>query len=295
MAGLGVYNNPTMLQKKLTAMLRLLRPELPLAAGTCTVAGQILALGRLPPLGAGALAFACVFCISASALVLNDYFDLEVDRVNAPNRPLPSGLVTPNEVIGLGVLLTLAGLLAAGYFGLPALLLCLLLWLVGFLYNWRFKQSGLPGNLMVSTSVGATFAFGAFSVQDPWNRVAWVFALIAFFVDLGEEIAGDGMDMEGDRLRSSRSIALLRGRRFALRLAVGLWGVVILLTLSLIPIGFSQAKYLAIILGTVALVGWFSVQLLRSKSADEGHRAMRGVYLGQTLIVVAFIIGRLTG
>jgi geranylgeranylglycerol-phosphate geranylgeranyltransferase len=39
----------------------------------------------------------------------------------------------------------------------------------------------------------------------------WTFSLMAFFVGLGEEIAGDAMDMEGDKQRGSRSIALLKG------------------------------------------------------------------------------------
>jgi len=37
----------------------------------------------------------------SAALILNDYFDLEIDRVNAPLRPLPAGLVTQRDVLVL--------------------------------------------------------------------------------------------------------------------------------------------------------------------------------------------------
>ena len=204
-----------MVSRKIQGMLRL-SARSPLAAGICTVLGQILAAGGLPPIWIGILAFISVFCLSAAALIFNDYFDYEVDLINAPTRPLPSGMVSPTEVIGLGVVVTLVGLAAAFAINLAALLFGIGIWLVGFHYNWRFKQTGLPGNLLVSTSVAATFIFGAISVQSPWNGIVWTFALMAFFIDLGEEIAGDAMDIEGDRKRASRSIAIRKGRRFAL-------------------------------------------------------------------------------
>ena len=141
----------------------------------------------------------CGFALSAAALILNDYFDYEVDLVNHPDRPLPSGAVTRSDVLWLTAVTSLVGLLAALALGVSALIISIIFWLIGFLYNWRYKQTGLPGNLMVCASVGVTFILGAVTMHAPWNGVVWTFALMAFFIDLGEEIAGDAMDMEGDR------------------------------------------------------------------------------------------------
>jgi geranylgeranylglycerol-phosphate geranylgeranyltransferase len=175
------------------------------------VIGQVLASGRLPQAQVGILGFLSIFCISSSALIINDYFDYEVDLINAPGRPLPSGKVTRADGIGLTIATTLIGLLASLALGLSALLVCIILWVTGFLYNWRYKQTGLLGNLMVCVSVAATFIFGAITVHAPWSGIVWTFSLMAFFIVLGEEIAGDAMDMEGDKKRGSRSIALLKG------------------------------------------------------------------------------------
>ncbi len=125
------------LRQKITGALRIIRPELPLAAGVCLVLGEVLALGALPPLWGLGLGFFCGFMLSASALVTNDYFDLEVDRINAPGRPLPAGLLSLPEALALGVLLGLLGLAAAWILSPAALPLSLLLWVLGFLYNWR--------------------------------------------------------------------------------------------------------------------------------------------------------------
>lgn len=287
------YYNFTMLPQKLHGMIRLFRPELPLAAGVCVTTGQVLAAGALPQARIGILGFLCVFCLSASALIFNDYFDYEVDKINAPERPLPAGMVSRSDVIGLGTGTTLVGLASAAAIGLDVLLVSIALWLVGFLYNWKYKETGLLGNLMVCTSVAATFIFGAVTVGAAWSGVVWVFSLMAFFLDLGEEIAGDAMDMEGDKRRASRSIALLKGRQYALRISVILWGLVIVLSLLPALLGWLGIPYLIFILCTDALLVFFSIRLVQSRDADTGHRAMRGAYLGMSLCVLAFLIGQL--
>ena len=109
------------LRQKFVGIIRILRPELPLAAAVCVLLGEVLALGSLPPLRALILGFLCGFFLSASALVTNDYFDLEVDRINAPGRPLPAGLLSLPEALALGLLLGLLGLVAAWLLGPLAL------------------------------------------------------------------------------------------------------------------------------------------------------------------------------
>ena len=284
-----------MLSKKINGMIRIFRPELPLAAGICVTAGQVLSSGRLPPLLTGILGFLCAFALSSSALILNDYFDYEVDLINAPSRPLPSGAVSRADVIGLTIVTTLVGLSSALVLGLTALLISILFWLIGFLYNWRYKQTGLPGNLMVSASVGVTFILGAVTMQAPWNSIVWTFALMAFCIDLGEEIAGDAMDMEGDKKRGSRSIALLKGKPLALQITISLWCLVVLLSFLPAIMGWLGISYLIPILITDACLAYFSFRLLKSQNPETGRRAMRGAYLGATLGIVAFLIGRFTG
>jgi len=287
--------NLGMTTEKIQGLIQLFRPELPLAAGICTLTGQIFAAGGLPSFNVGVLGFLSVFCLSGAALILNDLFDLEVDRVNHPGRPLPSGRVTPADVIGLTIAVSLAGLLAALALGWAAFLVGILFWLIGFLYNWRYKETGLPGNLMVCASVAGTFLFGAITVGQPWHPMVWIFSLMAFCFDLGEEIAGDAMDMEGDKKRGSRSIALLKDRAFALRITAALWGVYALLGFVPVLLGLTGASYLVIMLVNTALVVFFSVRLLRSQTPGEGRKAMRGAYLGATLCVAAFLVNQLVG
>ena len=282
-----------MIAKKLKGIIQIFRSELPFAAGICVVLGEIVALGKFPPIRELTLGFLCGFFISGSAIVLNDYFDLEVDKVNAPDRPLPAGMITPREAILLTVLATLIGLAASFLLGLSLFVLSAAFWWIGFLYNRKFKEAGLLGNLMVSSSVGITFVLGGMAVGEPWNKVVWCFALIAFFIDLGEEIAGDAMDMQGDKKRDSRSIAIVRGRSFALVISSLLFGLVILI--SLIPVIFRWlgTSYLLMIFITDVLIIVFTIRLLKSVTPEEGRSSMRGIYLGALFGMLAFIVGQM--
>ncbi|MBX3081988.1 MAG: UbiA family prenyltransferase [Anaerolineae bacterium] len=279
-----------MLKQQIGGAIRLFRPELPTAAGVCVVIGEILALGTLPPLPTLVLGFLCVFLLSGSALITNDYFDLEVDKINAPQRPLPSGAVSPRTVMILGILTALIGLLAALSISPLAFVFSLIIWVMGFLYNWRLKAAGIWGNLIVSASVAATFVLGGLAVGQVWHRTVWVFGLIVFFFDLAEEIAGDAMDAEGDRQRASKSIAIMYGKPTALRLSGLLFGLVIALTLLLIAWGDASLRYWLILPLMDVTILYFVGKLLRSQTSAEGRQSMRGLYLSASLGLVAFLI-----
>lgn len=275
------------------AVIQLLRVDLSFAAGICVVVGEIVAIGSLPSLIEIILGFTVGFFISTSALILNDYFDLEIDEINAPRRPLPSGIVRPSEVILLSIITTVIGLAAAFFIGYTALLVALIFWIIGFLYNWRFKRTGLPGNLMVSSSVAITFIFGGIVVGNPWNAIIWCFSAIAFFIDLGEEIASDAMDMIGDKKINSRSIAINRGKDSALKISGVLFGVVVLISLIPVIFGWLGMIYLGMILFMDTIIIFSTFKLLKSQSIDEGRRYTRLIYLGATVGLVAFIVGQI--
>jgi geranylgeranylglycerol-phosphate geranylgeranyltransferase len=134
-----------MVNWKARGILQILRPQLPYAAGICVFLGEMVALGGFPPLREAALGFICGFFISGSAIVLNDYFDLEVERVNAPDRPLPAGIITPAEAVLLTLITTFLGLAASFMIGVSAFILCVIFWVIGFLYNWKFKEQDCWG------------------------------------------------------------------------------------------------------------------------------------------------------
>lgn len=278
---------------KAVAISDLVRVELPLAAGICVVAGQLLATGKLPLPGMAALGFLTGFFISGAAMISNDYFDLEVDRVNHPSRPLPSGRISILELAVLTCLFSIAGFVTAALLGPVMLALSALIWAVSLAYNWKFKESGLPGNIMVAISVAWTFVFGGISAGGLASGVVWTFGALAFLFDLSEEIAGDAMDMKGDELRSVRSLARARGKKFALGVSVSL--LALFVGVSFVPyiMGWLGAAYLVLVIIANLAVCYFAIELYRCRTPEEGRSAMRKLYLTMMAFTVAFIVSRM--
>ncbi|UNC92001.1 UbiA family prenyltransferase [Candidatus Contubernalis alkaliaceticus] len=279
--------------QKVRGLIELIRPELPFAAGVSVIIGEVIALGSFPSFFDLIVGFLWGFFLSSPAMILNDYFDIEVDRINAPHRPLPSGLISPAEIIYLTVVTTLIGLAVSFFIGLSAVFLYIVFWLVGFLYNWKFKELGIAGNLMVSSSVAVTIILGSLVVGQPWNKVVWSISLMLFFFNLGEEIAADAMDMEGDKKRNVKSIAILIGKKNTLRLSALLFILVIIL--SFLPVFWNLlgTSYLIIISIMDLMILYFGIKLLKSQTTKEGRVYIRKLYLSALIGMLAIIISKL--
>jgi len=279
---------------KIKGLLKLLRFELPFSAGVCVVMGQMLALGEFASIFITISGFVSVFLISASILVMNDYFDVETDKINAPRRPIPLGLVSPTEAFLFSLLLLFAGLLLSYLISITVLLISILLSFIGFLYNRYFKKSGLPGNLMVSFSVGMTFVYGGASVGLPLNKMVLFFGLIAALIDLGEEIAADAMDIKGDLLINSNSLAIKYGESIAIKISSYIFIFVILLSLIPFLLNWFSIVYLIPIGIMDVSIGYSVFRLLKSKN-EEGRKFIRWIYLGAISGIILFIIMRVIG
>jgi geranylgeranylglycerol-phosphate geranylgeranyltransferase len=275
--------------ERLRSYSGLVKPELPLAAGVCVVAGQVLVLGDFAAIETTILGFLVGFFLSGSAMISNDYFDLEVDRVNRPDRPLPSGRVTVREVWALTIAFGFFGLLSAAYIGITPLVMALIIWIIGQAYNWKGKESGLAGNMMVSSSVASTFIFGGISVDGTTNGLVWTFAGLAFFFDLGEEILGGIMDVSGDEIRGSRSLIRTRGRDFALKSSGLAFSAFILLSLIPYLAGWLGSSYLVLTcLIDFSIIFYYS-RLWKIHSEEEGRSIIRILYLITTTFVLAVV------
>jgi geranylgeranylglycerol-phosphate geranylgeranyltransferase len=138
----------------------------------------------------------------------NDVADIESDRVNRPERPLPSGEITIRQAQAVAAVLAVGGLSASWPLGVPAFSIAVgaagLLWL----YNHQLKRRPLVGNLAVAGLTGLLFLYIAV-VTRRWEGLVPT-ALFAFWVHLARELVKDLEDMEGDAVQGARTLALLR-------------------------------------------------------------------------------------
>lgn len=277
---------------KLRACAELIRLDLAFGAGFFLVAGQVLALGTVPPAGMALAGFFTLFFISGSANISNDYFDRDVDRINLPSRPLPSGRISVGELWVLFLTCAVAGLASAAFFGPLVLALVLVLWGISLLYNMKLKEYGFLGNLIVATCLGMIFITAGITAGTI-NGIILTFAALAFFFDLGEEIASDAMDIEGDQVRSSASLAKRLGHDRAMAVAGLMFGIFFALTLVPFLMGWYGYGYLALVVLTDLWMLSCSLSLMSSRTIEEGRVQIRRLYLSWGVLVIALVLSRI--
>ncbi|MFD6179025.1 MULTISPECIES: SCO3242 family prenyltransferase [unclassified Isoptericola] len=81
-----------------------------------TLAGMASAPGRIPARRRVLLPTASA-CLYLGGMALNDYADRDLDAIERPERPIPSGRVTPRQALGTGAALTGAGVTLAALGG----------------------------------------------------------------------------------------------------------------------------------------------------------------------------------
>jgi len=133
---------------------------------------------------------------AASGNVINDIFDIQIDNVNRPDRPLPKGNISIKEALILYITLLLISLISACIVSLNALIIDISALVLLFLYSYKFKKVILLSNFIVAFLTGLAFIYGGIAVYN--FKAAIIPALFAFLINFIREIVKDMEDIKGD-------------------------------------------------------------------------------------------------
>src|SRR5438477_101141 len=141
---LSVSNRAT--SARLSAYLTLIRPPNTIMIGLGVVIGEAIGLGMLPGIREAIFGFLTASLMMAGTMVANDVYDIEIDKVNSPQRPLPSGTVKTRDAVRLAVALSGTAILISALLNLSTFLTALLALALMVYYNTRGKRTGPIGN-----------------------------------------------------------------------------------------------------------------------------------------------------
>ena len=165
------------------------------------------------------LIFLAVFLITGAGNVVNDYYDREIDAVNRPKRPIPSGRISPKSALNYSLVLFAAGCLLASLVNQLCLLVAAFNSVILFFYARNLKTTPLAGNLCVAYLTGSTFLFGGATAGQVGLLANKVPFLLSFLATMSREIAKDIEDVEGDRLGGAKTLPILAGEKLSAALA----------------------------------------------------------------------------
>lgn len=205
--------------------------------------------------------------IAAAANTINDYFDIAIDRINKPERPLPAGKISHQLALLSALTEFILGVFLALFISTPMFGLAVIFSLLLFWYSARLKGTVLWGNMAVSLSTAAAFVYGGLAV-DRQNE-AIIPALFAFFFHFGREIIKDMQDVEGDRQHQANTFPVRFGSSASVVLVWLNFGVLIGLTIFPFWKGWYGTTYMLIVAaGVYPVIGYVLFRLLQYPSAE---------------------------
>jgi geranylgeranylglycerol-phosphate geranylgeranyltransferase len=134
--------------------------------------------------------------VGSAGNIINDYFDIEIDKINRPNRILPSNKLSLNEAQTEFVVLNIAAVILSFFINNYALIIVIFSITVIFAYSAYFKKIPLLGNIVVSFFTGLAFIYGGAAVEN--ISAAVIPAVFAFTTNLIRELIKDIEDIKGD-------------------------------------------------------------------------------------------------
>ncbi|MEM1606627.1 MAG: UbiA family prenyltransferase [Candidatus Bathyarchaeia archaeon] len=280
--------------RKIVGAIRILRPINCLMMGFAVIVGAFISVGRLM---ADQLLIDLLFgFITASALTgasmaINDYYDRDIDAINEPNRPIPSGLIKPAEAVALAIALSSVGLISAALTNFLCLLLALFSWLVSVAYSTAGKRTGLFGNFLVSACVSMPFIYGGAAVKGVIEPYTILFAALAFLTNTGREIAKGIVDVEGDKIKGIKTLALLYGSKKAAQSASVFLILAVLLSPMPIIFGLANVWFLPPLI--IADIGFIvsSIRLMKNPVKENAKKVKSIILICMMVGLIAFIAG----
>lgn len=160
-----------------------------------------------------ALAVLATILVSSSANAWNDYLDVEIDRINQPTRPLPSGQVSLRAAKIFSFTLAALSLIIGAWISIPAFIIVFGANVILYVYSLKLKSTVLLGNIAIAFISAMSAVFGGVAAGNP-QPTLWLFVII-FVAILGREVLKTLADYEGDLSESVRTISTVWGKRTA--------------------------------------------------------------------------------
>ena len=202
----------------LAGFFTITRPLNAIVAGLAAVIAYIIATGTVIP--GVLLLFVVVTLITAAGNVINDYFDVEIDRVNRPDRPIPSGQVILPAARAYALVLFVTGIFVCFFTNELCIAIAVFNSLLLIAYAARLKRTPLFGNITVSFLAASMFLFGGALNGLPGLFHVLPFAVMTFFAMLARELVKDGEDVEGDKASGAVTIPIRYGIKATMILAL---------------------------------------------------------------------------
>ncbi len=237
----------------LKSYFKLLRPEISLMDITLPLSASLLSLyystyNIIALFDISYLLISIVggFFAITSSYIFNDCVDIDVDTINLPNRPIPSGMISKLSATIYGLILIGISILISYLFNFQTLILLLLSFSIIITYSSYIKRKSPFSFLLVGISYGLV-PIGIFTSINPVNiyiskssielsnipLFIIIFGVMICITDFGFSLLGVCRDIEGDSKRKIPTFPVTYGINNSSKVIYGSWIVGFILSFLL--------------------------------------------------------------
>ncbi len=224
------------------------------------------------------------FLISAFGNMINDLNDIDIDRINNPERPLITGKANKRTASVMSIISAGLGLLLSLALGMKPLILVLIVIVLLYLYAVNLKKKPVA-NFVIAFIAGLSFILGGIIVENPLSIFPFLFSI---FIHFPREIVKDIIDIKGDRAARVRSLPIILNPLKAQGITI----ISLILLLMIIPIPFllnlfSLTYILIAVIGTFPIIIFIIFHLRKEMAQAELKRISNLLKLSMAIGLVA--------
>jgi len=227
--------------------------------------------------------------VAAGANSINDAFDIDIDRINRPNRPLPRGTLTQQNAREMWFLVSSGAIIFNFFLNVAAFVIVVIVVVILYYYSAKLKRTVFLGNFVVAIMTGMAFVYGGIVMNNIERSI--MPALFAFLSNLARELVKDVEDIEGDRREHALTLPITFGVKPALWLAT--ISLLILIGSTLLAVYFSiyHIAFLYTVIGADALILSAIVMMWHSASPIQMRRVSISIKMSMGIGLAAIILG----
>ncbi|MBI5347027.1 MAG: geranylgeranylglycerol-phosphate geranylgeranyltransferase [Candidatus Aenigmarchaeota archaeon] len=264
---------------------KLLRPTVCLLSAFGLLVGAIVAQALVPVLALGLIA---AFIICGAGNAINDYFDYEIDKINQPKRPIPSGRVSRKAALIYFAVLSIAGAALAFFVSLPFFVIAVFNIFVLFIYSWKLKPVALIGNAAVAYLAASSFLAAGLIISNfnsLWGSAIFMLAVVSFLGTIAREIIKDVEDIKGDEKLGMRTLPIVVGEKIAKAVA---YAILVIACASLIwPYQMLSTYYL---IGAIPGILACLYAIAKHKNPRKSQKMVK---VAMYFVMLGFLLGSL--
>jgi geranylgeranylglycerol-phosphate geranylgeranyltransferase len=229
--------------------------------------------------------------VAAGANAINDAFDIDIDRINRPDRPLPRGALTQLDARRLWLVVSSCAMILNLFINLLALFIVVNAVIILYFYSAKLKRTVFIGNLVVALMTGMAFIYGGSTVGSIKRAV--VPALFAFLINLARELIKDVEDIAGDRREHAMTLPIHYGIKPALALATLFLLLLISTTVLAVQFSMYQISFFYIVLAADILILSTIGMMWYNDSPKQMRRVSNTLKMSMMIGLAAIIVGSL--